>query len=59
MSNTGSYLPACHICNKPVKLEMAKTDELGRAVHEGCYLLQTMANRPPGPAKASERQGNR
>jgi hypothetical protein len=35
-----SHLPFCHICNKPVKLEFAKTDETGRTVHEGCYLLK-------------------
>jgi hypothetical protein len=34
-----SYLPTCHICNKPVTLDSAKADELGRTVHEGCYLL--------------------
>ena len=34
-----SYLPICHLCEKPVKLETAKTDELGRTVHEGCYVL--------------------
>ncbi len=46
------YLPTCHICNKPVKLEMAKTDESGRTVHEGCYLLTVMARRYPVPPKA-------
>jgi hypothetical protein len=35
-----SYLPFCHICNKPVRLEFAKTDEAGQTVHEGCYLLK-------------------
>lgn len=33
------YLPFCPICNKPVPLEIANTDEHGRAVHEECYLL--------------------
>jgi hypothetical protein len=47
MSNPVSYLPTCHICNKPIKLEMAKTDESGRAVHEGCYLLKVMVKRYP------------
>jgi hypothetical protein len=37
---TISYMPFCHICNTPVALEFAKTDELGRTVHEGCYLLK-------------------
>jgi hypothetical protein len=48
------YLPTCHICNKPVKLEMAKTDESGRAVHEGCYLLKVIVKRYPVKAKPLE-----
>ena len=32
--------PICDLCNKPVKLETSKTDERGKAVHEGCYLLK-------------------
>jgi hypothetical protein len=28
----------CNLCNKPVELEKAKTDENGQAVHEECYL---------------------
>jgi len=40
MTSSLSYLPMCCICNKPVKLETAKTDDLGRTVHEGCYLLK-------------------
>jgi hypothetical protein len=40
----------CSICNKPIKLEAAKTDESGRAVHEGCYLLKISGKRtPPRP----------
>jgi len=35
-SPTGSSTP-CAICSAPVELEMAKTDEEGRAVHEECY----------------------
>lgn len=27
----------CAICGRPVQLEVAKTDERGRAVHEDCY----------------------
>jgi hypothetical protein len=42
-----SYFPTCHICHKPVKLETAKTDESGMAVHEGCYLLKVMVKRYP------------
>ncbi len=49
MTTPVSYLPTCNICHKPVKLENAKTDELGRTVHEGCYLLTVMAKRYPVP----------
>jgi hypothetical protein len=28
----------CSICDKPVALEAAKTNEVGQAVHEECYL---------------------
>src|SRR5580658_9841805 len=40
-ASESSYFPICGICNKPVKLETSKIDELGKAVHEGCYLLKT------------------
>ena len=30
----------CAICHKPIALETAKTDELGQAAHEECYLLK-------------------
>jgi len=32
--------PLCFVCNTPVELEISKTDENGRAVHERCYLLR-------------------
>ena len=35
----------CSVCDKPVALELAKTDELGQAVHEECYLLKLGAGR--------------
>jgi hypothetical protein len=31
------YLP-CSICGNPVRLETSNTDELGKAVHETCYV---------------------
>jgi hypothetical protein len=37
------YLP-CSICGNPVRLETSNTDELGKAVHEKCYVL-TVAQR--------------
>jgi len=42
-----SPLPTCSICNKPVKLETSKVDELGKAVHEGCYLLKVSVKKAP------------
>jgi hypothetical protein len=42
----------CSICNKPVKLETAKTDELGKTVHEGCYLLKIGVKRTPTAPKS-------
>ena len=33
----------CAICKEPIRLETAKTDERGRAVHEDCYLQHFMA----------------
>lgn len=37
--NQSQRVPLCPICNMPVLLETAKTDEHGRAIHEECYLL--------------------
>lgn len=38
ISSSHSQSPLCVVCNQPVTLEMAKTDETGRAVHDECYL---------------------
>jgi hypothetical protein len=32
--------PLCSVCEKPVPLEIAKTDESGKAIHEDCYLTK-------------------
>ena len=40
-------LPTCNICNRPVTLETSKTDEHGKAVHEGCYVLKVSEKRAP------------
>jgi len=37
-----SVLPLCPVCSGPVPLEVAKTDENGRAIHEECYVLNTL-----------------
>lgn len=42
-----TYLPLCHICNKPVKLENAKTDDHGKTVHEVCYVMMTVLQAHP------------
>ena len=45
----------CSICHKPVALETAKTDEVGEAVHEECYILNAGIKRdqaPQGKSKA-------
>ena len=44
-------LPRCAICQEPVRLETAKTDEDGKPVHEDCYLQRLMASLqdPPSP----------
>jgi hypothetical protein len=31
-------LPSCSICNEPMDLKTAKTDEDGKGVHEECYV---------------------
>lgn len=38
--------PVCAICNEPVDLRIAKTNDEGRAVHEECYLMK-MKDPPP------------
>ena len=46
-------LPKCSICNKPVELETAKTDENGKAVHEDCYAARVRLKGITPPPKAS------
>jgi len=43
--------PICDICHKPVKLETSKTNELGKAVHEACYLLRVSSEQATSPRK--------
>ena len=45
--------PICDICHKPVKLETSKTNELGKAIHEGCYLRRVSSKKATSPRKAS------
>ena len=41
-----SPVPICSICNLPVPLSIAKTDEDGRAIHENCYLVKIGVAKP-------------
>jgi hypothetical protein len=46
--------PKCSICNEPVELETAKTDQDGKAVHEECYVSRIMRRKEiTPPSKAS------
>jgi hypothetical protein len=38
--------PICSICNAPVLLDSAKTDEDGAAIHEACYLVKIGVRKP-------------
>ena len=38
--------PICSICNLPVSLNNATTDEDGNAVHEDCYLIKLGVAKP-------------
>jgi hypothetical protein len=38
MTRGETVLPLCPVCKKPVALETAKADSLGRAIHGECYL---------------------
>jgi hypothetical protein len=35
--------PRCSICGWNVTLELSKTDEQGKAVHECCYVRRTLS----------------
>jgi hypothetical protein len=48
--------PICDICHKPVKLETSKTNEVGKAVHENCYLLSVSSKK--AYESALKRSGN-
>jgi hypothetical protein len=40
-----SEITRCALCDKPVPLDISKTDERGKAVHEECYLLKMRLKR--------------
>jgi hypothetical protein len=39
----------CSICNDAVELETAKIDEVGRPVHEDCYVEKISVNKAARP----------
>jgi hypothetical protein len=45
-------LPKCSICNQPVELETAKTDEDGNLVHEDCYVRRVRLKEITPPAQS-------
>ena len=46
----------CPICHESVKLETAKCDEDGKAIHEACYLQKLSGLIPTKVKKAPARQ---
>ena len=42
----------CSICEQPVSLESAKTDEYGRTIHEECYALKMKLKQATTPPAA-------
>ena len=43
----------CSICGKPTTIETVKTDEVGRAIHDECYLLRVGFRLSPRPVHSS------
>ena len=53
-------LPNCSICNGPVDLRVAKTDEDGKGVHEECYVRRMRLKEiTPPTQRLSGRRTNR
>ena len=52
LRHTGNGRYFCPICNEPVKLETAKADEDGHAVHADCYVDKLCGKIPPKRASA-------
>jgi hypothetical protein len=43
--------PICSICQRPVSLDNAKTDEQGDAIHEDCYLIKLGVAKQPNSSQ--------
>lgn len=54
MVQSGKPQINCSICNTPVSLETAKTDEAGKAVHEECYALREVLKHSTQPTQAAD-----
>ncbi len=48
----------CALCDEPVDLRTAKTDEDGQAVHEECYLLRMQMNGSIPPPAGNPSNGS-
>ena len=48
----------CVQCGRPVRLEIAKTDERGQAVHEECYELVYTVNNQTGRKRTAKQYGD-
>jgi hypothetical protein len=59
MSHEISWLPRCFICKESVNLEVSKTDEYGRAVHENCYVWHVILKKPRKIARTEPFYGQR
>jgi len=46
MSYEETWLPPCAVCKESVNLEESRTDELGQAVHENCYVWTVELKKP-------------
>jgi len=40
MKSAHEFQVHCSICNKPVDIEAATTDDQGKTVHRECYVLK-------------------
>ena len=52
MESTEQQEINCSICERPVDLEIAKTDDVGKAVHEECYVRILVMKHTTEPPKA-------
>jgi hypothetical protein len=46
----------CSICNQAVALEIAKTDDFGRTVHEQCYVLKLGSSPAEPPSNTQNKR---